>query len=360
MTGTSIDGIDAALIRITGAGLAMTAELAHHVSGSLGPLAKALRQTAEQELLSAGALARLAWDFGLLHCRIIEQVLEAAQTDARRLALICAHGQTVFHQPPISWQLLNPAPIAEQFKCPVVFDLRQADLAAGGQGAPITPIADWIMFRAPSARRAIINLGGFCNVTILPPEGPSALEQIRGFDVCPCNQILDAVARCALHAPFDDGGRAAAAGTCNDAAALRLHEALSRLRNDRRSLGTGDEALAWIETESKRMEARDLAASATEAIARCISDSLTEHHADELIVAGGGTHNRTLLGAIGRAANKPIARSDEHGVPIAAREAMAFAILGALCLEGVPITLPNVTGCITAPIAGVRTLRASV
>src|SRR5688500_7429419 len=111
MTGTSIDGIDAALVRITGAGLAMTAELAHHVSGSLGPLAKALRQTAEQDLLSAGALARLAWDFGLLHCRIIEQVLEAAQTDARRLALICAHGQTVFHQPPITWQLLNPAPI---------------------------------------------------------------------------------------------------------------------------------------------------------------------------------------------------------------------------------------------------------
>ena len=123
-----------------------------------------------------------------------DEVLHAALE--ARADLVVAHGQTVFHAPPASWQLLNAAPIARAVRAPVVFDLRQADLAAGGQGAPITPLADWIMLRAhgpAAAGRAIVNLGGFCNVTILPSgAGP---EGVRGMDVCPCNHLLDGVAR---------------------------------------------------------------------------------------------------------------------------------------------------------------------
>jgi anhydro-N-acetylmuramic acid kinase len=215
MTGTSIDGIDIAIARITGSGLSMHAKLIAHSSRSLGEIGGTLRRLAEGKAMTAQQIARAAWSFGELHAELIHAVL----TEHARIeppVLIAVHGQTIFHQPPISWQLINPAPIAARFDCPVVFDLRQADLAAGGQGAPITPIADWIMFRHESNRRAIVNLGGFCNITILPSavarpsrscdESAQPLEDIHGFDLCACNHLLDAIAKRTLNAPYDDGG----------------------------------------------------------------------------------------------------------------------------------------------------------
>ncbi|MGH7290698.1 MAG: anhydro-N-acetylmuramic acid kinase, partial [Myxococcota bacterium] len=176
MTGTSIDGIDIALTRIEGRGLDMRATLAWHVSQGLGELGPQLRQAADQQPMTAGQFARLAWDFGLLHADAIDASRKKHTSSPPDL--IVAHGQTVFHQPPISWQILNPAPIAARFDCPVISDLRQADLAAGGQGAPITPLADWVLFRHEKHRRAIVNLGGFCNVTVLPSS--VAVDDNRG------------------------------------------------------------------------------------------------------------------------------------------------------------------------------------
>lgn len=355
MTGTSIDGIDAALVRIEGDGLAMRASLLRHVSQSLGDLRQPLRNAAGQQPMSAGEFARLARDFGLLHAEVIAKLVPDAPPD-----LICIHGQTVFHQPPVSWQLVNPAPIAERFKCPVVFDLRQADLAAGGQGAPITPIADWILFRAANKTRAIINLGGFCNVTILPPRAGTTscpvtdeLDGIRGFDVCACNQILDAVAAQALGTPFDADGQAAQSGQASPRAAEELRGILEHQRRAGRSLGTGDEAIAWIKRHAATMTGNDLAASAVSAIAQTIAGAVNEHQSDELILAGGGARNLALTQSIARFSGKPCMMSDALGVPIEAREAMCFAVLGALCADGVPITLPQVTGCRSpAPISG--------
>jgi anhydro-N-acetylmuramic acid kinase len=269
--------------------------------------------------------------------------------------LICIHGQTVFHQPPISWQLVNPAPIARRFSCPIISDLRQADLADGGQGAPITPIADWILFREADERRAIVNLGGFCNVTIVPSD--DSLNGIRGFDVCACNQILDAVARHALGNPFDKDGSAARRGRANPRSSAGLRNVLDDQREKGRSLGTGDEAAHWVNNQLViGLAAEDIAASAVHAIAGCISESLQQHHVDEIILAGGGARNLALAEAIRAASRAPVRTSEERGVPIEARESMAFAVLGALCADGVPITLPQVTGCKEpAPISGVWT-----
>jgi len=551
MTGTSIDGMDAALVRIEGAGLAMRATLVRHLARSLGDIGTRLRGAAEQKPMPAGEFARLAWEFGALHATVIDELVNEAaakqphlplplgegrgegahelarakshqlpptvsrpqkqpidpkildfarslrsdQTDAehrlwtllrnRRLGgfkfrrqhpiepyildfycddaklaieldggqhntagarrsdrarteyiakrgirilrfwdhellsqtetvleviwnalqltqvdnprtltpnpspkgrgeghgfavldLICIHGQTVFHQPPISWQLANPAPIAKQFSCPIVSDLRQADLAAGGQGAPITPIADWIFFRDERKRRAIVNLGGFCNVTILPATNadassspsprtgtsscrstPDDLSGIRGFDVCACNQVLDAVARAALHKPFDEDGAAARRGRAKPHAARTLMKALNQQRTGRRSLGTGDESTHWVNNQLQAgWSGEDIACSAAHAIARCIAEALRAHDIDEIVLAGGGARNLALTDAIADASNVTVIRSDGLGVPIDAREAMAFAILGALCADGVPITLPQVTGCAEpAPISGVWT-----
>src|SRR5690349_11659226 len=132
MTGTSIDALDASLVEIDGHGLAMRAKPVRNLTRDLGDLAPRLRALAEQQPMTAGQIAAIARDFALLHASAILELLAGEKAD-----LICVHGQTVFHQPPLSWQLMQPAPIAQAVGCPVVYDLRQADLAAGGQGAPI-------------------------------------------------------------------------------------------------------------------------------------------------------------------------------------------------------------------------------
>ncbi len=357
MTGTSIDGIDAAMVRIRGVKLAMRADLVVRNGCGLGNIGTRLRHAAEQKPMTAGELATLARDLGCLHAQTIAELLEGQSVGPN---LICVHGQTVFHQPPVSCQLINPEPIAQQFGCPVVFDLRQADLAAGGQGAPITPIADWVLFRDEKKRRAVINLGGFCNVTVLPASGAvvepglGELEGIAGFDVCACNQILDLIARDGLKKPFDDNGAAAQGGKVNASAAAALLELLNRQRVSRRSLGTGDEVSNWVHASLKAgVAAGDLAATAVDAIAGCIAAAIDSHRVDEIILAGGGARHLALKKAIGDAATTTVRISDELAVPLEARESMAFAVLGALCADGVAITLPQVTGCSRpAPVAG--------
>jgi len=356
MSGTSIDGLDAALVRLEGRALNLTARLLRHESSPLGELAAPLRAAAAQQPMTAGDLAHLARDFGLLHLELIERLLDGAAPD-----LIAVHGQTVFHQPPVSWQLINAAPIEHRFACPVIADLRQADLAAGGQGAPITPLADWIMFRPrpEGPARAIINLGGFCNITFLPGDagavGPmsmgsaAALELIHGLDVCPCNQVLDAIARRAFGRAFDKDGRAARKGLAHEEYAAALSCLFADLRDENRSLGTGDEALDWVDAALGLMSGPDIAATACAAIAGAITDAIEEfgrkHYGiGQIILAGGGTRNAALVRAIRDRAVQPVSHSDDHGIPVEAREAMAMAILGALRLDGVPVTLPQVTG----------------
>lgn len=390
MTGTSIDGIDIALVRLEGRGLEMRAALAWHESQGLGELGPRLRRAAEQQSMTAGELARLAWDFGLLHADAIAAAL-GKHEDAPSPDLIVAHGQTIFHEPPISWQLLNPAPIAARFDCPVICDLRQADLAAGGQGAPITPLADWILFRDARLRRAIVNLGGFCNVTVLPispppsegggrgvgeahkqmrgatsalhphpnpppQRGRGSMQDIRGFDVCACNHVLDAVARRALNGPYDKDGEAASGGRVINDASNSLFTVLSRQRDQRRSLGTRDEATSWIDSHLGSMCPADLAATAVDAIARCIAAAVREHQIDEVIVAGGGALNRALTDAVAKDGGVPTQLSDALGVPVQAREALCMAVLGTLSADDVPITLPQVTGCERHHVAGIRTM----
>lgn len=357
MTGTSLDGIDLAAARLTGCGLALRAEFVLHTAAPLGDLARDLRALAEQKPMTAGDMARLSRDFALAHARAIASLLHDLQFD-RAPDLIAIHGQTVFHQPPLSWQLMNPWPIAQAFGCPVVTDLRGVDLAAGGQGAPITPLADWILFRDSNEARAVVNLGGFINITFLPLDDgrDDQVRAIRGGDLCACNQVLDAVARHALGRPFDEDGQAAARGTPDDEAVDALLHVLRAQRDAGRSLGTGDEAAAWVNRFVSRVRPDDLAASATEAIGRMVRESLAsdgddcENRArvDSILLAGGGARNQTLVRAIAadRAGMQPVTcrTSDDLGVPIEAREALAMAVLGALAFDGVPITLPAVTG----------------
>lgn len=350
MTGTSIDALDAALVVVEGRGLELRAWLTRAVSHPLGELAGRLREAAEQKPLPASAFARLGLDLAHAHIRAISELIANDRCD-----LIAVHGQTVFHAPPVSWQLINPTPIAHHFNVPVVSDLRAADLACAGQGAPITPLADAILLREMRGLTAVINLGGFCNVTtgLGDDHSMTGTDRVRGRDVCACNHVLDEIARTSLGRAYDEGGTEALGGTLDPAALDELLSILSAQSGAGRSLGTGDEVGAWIRRHAGRVVGRDLAATATAALGRAIAEAVRGHQT--ILLAGGGARNMALVKAIRLAAVPAAVRfADEVGVSGAYREAIAIAVLGTLCQDRVPITLPDVTGVgsMPPPIAG--------
>jgi len=380
MTGTSIDSLDAALVEIGGEGLRMTARFVHGHTLPLGELASRLRALAEQEPMTAGEIATLSREFSMLHVAAIRALMK---DDAASVDLICVHGQTVFHKPPVSWQMLTPAVIAHELGVPVVHDLRAADLARGGQGAPITPIADWICFGHLDGPIGIANLGGFCNVTVLPgsciAEAGTALatptteeivaesrtlrdgrateqlNEIRGMDVCACNQLIDAIARRLFGTRFDKDGERACRGEVHAEALEDLEGVLAAQAGARRSLGTGDESMEWISRWRAHVSAEALAATACEGIAQRIAAATRECRL--LLLAGGGARNKALARAIHSCASSRVEPLESRGLPGEYREAAGFAVLGALCQDRVPISLPAVTGVpASAPISGCWTL----
>ncbi len=340
MTGTSLDGVDAALARVRGRGLLLRAELVAHASAPLGALGPRLRAAAEQTPLTARDFASLALDLGEV-CAAVAADLCARAGAAPDLASV--HGQTIHHAPPRSWQILNPHPVARALECPVVFDLRGADVAEGGQGAPLTPLADWVLLRAPAAR-AVINLGGFANITLLPEDRGAPEEQVarvRGCDVCACNHLLDQGAREALGAPFDPDGTTAERGRVHSELAERL---VARLAPAGRSLGTGDEAWETLEGWRAQVAPEDLLATICHAVARAIGRALASAGPRDVVVAGGGARNARLVREIREVVAAPVTSASDHGIPVEQRESLAWAVLGALAQDGAAVTLPAVTG----------------
>ena len=349
MTGTSIDGdLDAAVIAVHGHGLDMNAPLVHGQSFSLGAMADDLRRAASGAAMTARDFTRLSHAFGLLHAEAIELLCEAASV---RPDLVVLHGQTVMHAPPLSWQLVNPWPVAARLGCPVRYDLRAANLCSGGQGAPITPLADFILFGEETRAKTILNLGGFANATLLPArrEGPGA---IRGLDLCPCNHLLDRVARTRLGRAFDEDGRAARQGRANESIAAAIAEmamepAQALAARGRRSLGSGDEATQAID-RTDDLSPEDACATVVEAVARMLADGLAAAgHASSapIVVAGGSARHRILCNRLAQLSGSAVETSDVHaGIPCNMREAAAIAVLGALADDGVRFSLEQVTG----------------
>lgn len=340
MSGTSLDGVDAVLVRVRGTGLGMVPDgIVEGVSVPLGGV-QVLAHLAGGGSADAASIARACLELGISHqqaCRIL-----CDRAGIERPHLVCAHGQTVWHAPPVGWQALNPWPIADDLLCPVVYDLRGADLNAGGQGAPITPLADWVLFRHPEQNRLIVNLGGFCNVTNLPAGG--APGSIRAKDLCACNQVLDAAARAGIGWAFDPEGARAAKGQVHPEAEAELLGLLLDQSLAGRSLGSGDEAGRWVDAWARRLCGEDLLATACRGVAMGIAAGLAGSGSGAVYVGGGSVRNATLMREIERALGGPVRRTDDLGVPAPWREGACFAVLGLLAMDGVQIALPGVTG----------------
>jgi 1,6-anhydro-N-acetylmuramate kinase len=350
MTGTSLDGLDAAAVRLNGQGHALRL-LDIPAAMSLDfpeDLVESLRALCDGEALDAHRIADAARALGELHACAARELI----TSVGRPDFACAHGQTVIHRPPDSWQLLNPWPLAREAGCPVVYDLRGADLSAGGEGAPITPIADWVLFRAADESRAIVNLGGFCNVTHLPAHADH--EAVRGMDVCACNHVLNAAARIALDQPFDLDGAAALRGTAVPTAVEALTARLVEQGRAGRSLGSGDELRDELRTLRGGHSPEDFLSSVVSAVARAIANAVASLSPGRVLLAGGSARNAALVRALQeRLGPVPVAPTDSLGVPVAHRESVAFAVLGALCADRIAITIPTITGAAApAPISG--------
>lgn len=328
MTGTSMDGVDAVATKIDGHALEMEATFLSMESRTLGTIHHALQSLAlhggsSEEMDSA------AREVG----RITKETI--SDLHLPHIDILALHGQTIFHAPPKSVQLIDATEVADAFSCTILTDPRQQDLQLGGQGAPITPLADWVMFRSDEASTAIVNLGGFCNVTILPRR--STPTDILGFDVCCCNLLLNAITRHAFDMEYDEGGKLALRGQVDEETTNRILRKLAEQRNSNRSLGTIDDLSSCVLQLCNTISPEDLLASATSAIGQCIMDSI--RGIDRVFLAGGGVHNKSLRRAI-----QNNGTTEDLGVPTQAREGMAMAILGALAQDGVSITLPQITG----------------
>ncbi|NEO27493.1 MAG: hypothetical protein F6K03_11520, partial [Kamptonema sp. SIO4C4] len=325
---------DASVVRVIGAGYEMRIVIERFESELLGSLGDELRHLANGTPTSASDFARLSLLLGESIAHLLDSRLSPMHTD-----LVVLHGQTIYHNPPLTWQLINQWPVASRLRIPVLYDLRRADLATGGEGAPLTPIADAIMFGTSNCSRAIVNLGGFCNVTLLPPMNRDRLEpeRIMGSDICPCNQWLDRAAKLYFGIPFDGGGERASKGRVLGDISKKLFWDWKGM-TPRTSLGSEHEGLALAEG----LNGHDVLATLCDVIGKLIADAC--RGSDEILCAGGSTMNHALMGSIREHADAPVTTTHEAGVEPLHREAVAMAVLGALSWDGLPIGLERVTG----------------
>ncbi|MEM9417501.1 MAG: anhydro-N-acetylmuramic acid kinase [Planctomycetota bacterium] len=360
MTGTSLDGLDAALVRITGTGLEMTAEFVGMISAPLpDPLRTTLLSMANGEPHPPIEFMRAARYLGVVHAEAVAQLLATHAKDLKP-DFIVAHGQTIWHAPAdrLSWQLFDPWPIVRALQLPVCYDLRQADLVAGGEGAPITPIVDPMLY--PGEHTLIVNLGGIVNVTYWDDGEEFSKSAPMACDVCPGNLLLDGLARRLFDQPFDRDGQLSANGKWIEGLWRKFEQVLPIHGPGDGSLGQQHCSHATIDriiAESGGAEREDLLHNAIEFIAQAIGEVCESLVPERVVLCGGGVNNPVLVAAIRSSIQNfeeaEVLVSDDLGIPCEAREAMGFAVLGALSQDGVPITLPQVTGAEKPGVAGV-------
>lgn len=365
MSGTSADGVDVAIVRILGSGDEMSAELvAHHHRAYPAALRQAICEMRLTGSAKLADLAELARQIALVYAAAVNEALLSQGLVAGELSCVAAHGQTLFHRPPVTIQWLDPALLAAEVGCAVVSDFRRADCAVGGQGAPLVPFADYILFRDAKKNRVLVNIGGIANLTYIPAGAD--LEWLVAFDTGPGNCVSDWL--CQRFEPggagFDRGGRLAGEGRVIQAMADRMLKASYFWRRPPKSTDGPAMIELFCESVGGRLEdygLKDLLATACCITGKGLAQSMFQFlpdEADEVIVSGGGMHNRAIMDCLRRELEGiAVLTTDELGLRSEAKEALAFALLGAATLDGVPGNVPAVTGARRAVVGGAVTPR---
>ena len=369
MSGTSLDGVDAALVDVEGSGVDdVRARVVHWLTV---PYSDERREAIHRGILdgSAEALCALHGDLGEWLAEAAVRVCTEADVSMGSVAAVGSHGQTVWHRPPAegrrgaTLQVGDPATIAERTGCAVVSDFRSRDVAAGGHGAPLVPWVDQALFSEPGRARALQNIGGIGNVTRVPPRGSG--ETVFAFDTGPGNALIDAAVEAATggRMTFDRDGRLAARGEVD----VELLDDLLRhpyfAAEPPKSTGREEFGRPFVHrlVEAVRPEGDrdwlDLVATLTELTARTIADAyarwIVPRGVDEVVLTGGGARNPTLVGRIrDLLAPLPVVDGSALGVDPEAKEAVAFAVLAWAHLRGVPANLPSATGAAGPRVLG--------
>ena len=374
MSGTSADGVDVALCRI---GEGPDGEPRVKVLGHRGfrypkPLREAVLAAMDAPSMSVAEMSRLSWRLGAVYAECVAKACEALGT---RPALVGVHGQTVYHQAvaerylgePVrcTWQMGEAALIAERMLCPVVSDFRPADVAAGGQGAPLVPMLDWVMFRSAKVGRVLQNLGGIGNMTAIPAgAGP---EAVLAFDTGPANMVIDHCTERLFGKTFDRGGKLARGGRVLPKIVARMMEGSYFSAPPPKSCGREEFGERFGESFVKQCRAAgaedaDVIATATaltaESVVRAYRTFVLPRMGTgrvEYAVAGGGAKNATLMRMIGDGLTPTGVRvrpMEELGVAVEAKEAVAFALLAWLTWQRRPGNVMSATGAARPVVLG--------
>jgi anhydro-N-acetylmuramic acid kinase len=378
MSGTSADGIDVAIVRITPARAQTRAArptltlLAHEGFPYPAALRRAVLAAMNAQTISTAELARLNWRLGLAYAESVRAILKKHRI---KLDLIGCHGQTLYHQArpaayagrtfSCTWQLGEPSAIASATGVPVVSNFRPADMFAGGQGAPLVSMLDYVLFADTKRVRILQNIGGIANLTAIPARAtPAALV---AFDTGPGNMIIDALTQILFNKPFDRNGALAARGRVL-APALKsaLRDPFFRLppprTAGREQFGREFAAVFLSNCRKISRNPEDAIATATALTAESIARSyeqfvmpLMKTRAVDYIVSGGGARNRTLMSMLAchlEPLGCTVSASAEFGLPVEAKEAAAFALLAWQTWHHLPGNVPAATGAARPAILG--------
>jgi anhydro-N-acetylmuramic acid kinase len=374
MSGTSADGIDVAFVGIRAAGNALPKLrlLAHRAFPYPPALRRAVLAAMNAKSTSTAELAQLNWRLGLAYAEAVRATLER---NPMKLALIGCHGQTLYHQSlarayagarfTCTWQAGEASILAGELGVPVVSNFRPADIVAGGQGAPLVPLLDFVLFRHAKRGRVLQNIGGIANLTAIPPGATE--DQTQAYDSGPGNMLIDALMMDLYRKPMDAGGAVAATGTVLEAV---LQKALRHafLRKDPpKTAGReqfGREYAAWFLGECRKTSKRKqdavttatafTSASIAGAYLRFAAGSMGEAQVD-YIVSGGGARNTTLMNqltALLQPLNCRVTTIDSFGMHAEAKEAAAFALLAWQTWHHRPGNLRSATGASRQAILG--------
>lgn len=376
MSGTSTDGVDAALVRLSGPAEKPRLRLLAFAAIPYPPAVRGrILRIASGEPSTAGQISQLNFLLGELFGEAALEVCRRGRVSPRRLAVIGSHGQTIYHQGSpartagrrvrSTLQIAEPAVIAERTGTPVVADFRTADIAAGGQGAPLAPMADYLLLRDERQGTVALNIGGIANVTVIPAGAKP--ENVFGFDTGPGNMVMDALVRHFTRGQknHDAGGRLAARGKVISTLLDKMLTTPFFRRQPPKSAGReqfGDWFVEGFFLRHRGVRFEDLLRTATELTARSIADALERFvfprvKVHRLIISGGGAHNRLLVTRVRRCLPQlSLHLSDEFGLPVDAKEAIAFAVLADRTLHGLPGNLPGVTGARRSVVLGKLTL----
>ncbi len=375
MSGTSVDGIDAAVVEITGHGLETTVDLiAFETFPFPADVPQRILALCQPDTSRVDDICEMNFYIGHLFAEAVKHILQKNGMFARDIDLIGSHGQTIHHLPPFTepqgkikipstLQIGEPAVIAHETGIPTIADFRVADMAAGGQGAPLVSYPDYLLFRATDKTVGLLNIGGIANLTVLPANG--SFDSVSAADTGPGNMCVDAVVSEITDRKehYDKSGQHAAQGTPHqpliDEWLKHPFFQLPPPKTTGREMFGHTFALECLRACCEYdLSDNDAIATLTDltvqTIALYISQFVSEQNPiDRLYVSGGGVHNRTLMQRLSEVlVNTVVEPVDTSGISADAKEAIAFAILANESLHGQVGNLPSATGASVRKVLG--------